>query len=306
MQNLLKVLGQIQINPLCHQVRGLLILSTGLFLLACQPVEPDQRALQAEIQQRAEKLKWGSKMGAFKSVATAKGLPILAQRYQTGEIYAVGQRVIVIQQPITGTHNWPCGLKEHEIPRIVSRHLLNWHHHATQVPGDLVNLLIRVPSRHALKQQFMAAGWSQPSLMSYLEAPWRHDNAFPVSRLFLWGRVQDLAFSRDTSLSLSHRHHLRLWQTPWQCQGDQIWLGAASRDIGIEWSRQSWRSGPTTHLIDPDLDQERQFVLNTFKPFHQTLLARAGLWEPLEGQNGNFDFYVSDGQLAWLDLDETD
>ncbi len=276
----------------------------GLLLLgACQSAEPDQRTMQTEIEQRAAQLQWGQKTGPFKSIFTSKAVPIFAQGYQHGKIYALGQRLIVIQQPTTGTHDWPCGLKEHQIPRIVSRHLLNWHHHASQVPGDLVNLLMRVPSRHALKKQFTAAGWSQPSLVSYLESPWRHDNAFPVSRLFLWGRVQDLAFSRDTSLTLSHRHHLRLWQTPWHCQGDQIWLGAASRDIGIEWSRQSWRSGPTTHLIDPDLDQERQFVLNNFNAFPHKMLARAGLWEPLEGQNGNFDFYVSDGQIAWLNLD---
>lgn len=56
------------------------------------------------------------------------------------------------------------------------------------------------------------------------------------------------------------------------------------------------------HLIDPDLDRERDFVLSSFKGFTTQHLARPGVWTPIEGLNGNLDPFVSDGQLGLIDL----
>jgi hypothetical protein len=172
-------------------------------------------------------------------------------------------------------------------------------------PGDLLNIVITTPSQTALEKAFLQAQWSKPALFAYLEAPWKHADEFPVSALYLWGRPQDLAFSRNTSLTLSHRNHLRLWKTPWSCEGQEIWVGSATQDIAIEESIWGWRSGLTTHRISPQVDQERDLVLASLasqgaRTYH---VQRNTLKLTLSGYNGNLDPYLSDGRLGWIHIE---
>ena len=76
----------------------------------------------------------------------------------------------------------------------------------------------------------------------------------PVSPLYVFGRHQDVALqkARDT---VSQRNHLRLWLAPFTIDGLQVWVGQISRDIGIKLTTQSWYL--TTHLISPEVDQDR-------------------------------------------------
>jgi hypothetical protein len=230
------------------------------------------------------------------------------QTYARGTLYLLGHQTVVVRSPENPRQEWPCAvLKDALLPTTAVRHLRGgWGHQAQALKGDWVNLLVLAPSRSQLVARFQAAGWTQPSLKAYLKSPWHEDNAFPISPLLLWSRAQDLAFSRDTCFNLSRRHHLRLWKSPWRCGASEVWMGTASRDISIEWSPFGWRGGMTTHRIDPDIDAERAFVLQTFAALHFKggYLARRGLSPPVEGLNGNLDPYVSDGQLAILDLNQ--
>lgn len=82
----------------------------------------------------------------------------------------------------------------------------------------------------------------------------------PVSSLYLFGRKQDVAFQRARG-NLSQRNHLRLWLAPFTADGRPVWIGQVSRDIGIKLTSQS--PTLTTHVIDPMVDESRQFVLES-------------------------------------------
>lgn len=78
----------------------------------------------------------------------------------------------------------------------------------------------------------------------------------PVSGLYVFGRRQDAAFQR-TRKSIHERNHLRLWLSPWRFEDKPVWLGQISRDIGV---RFTWKT-ITTHKIDPDVDETRDFLI---------------------------------------------
>jgi hypothetical protein len=82
----------------------------------------------------------------------------------------------------------------------------------------------------------------------------------PVSSLYLFGRKHDVAFQRARS-NLSQRNHLRLWLAPFTVEGRPVWVGQVSRDIGIKLTSKS--STLTTHVIDPMVDESRQFMLES-------------------------------------------
>ena len=82
----------------------------------------------------------------------------------------------------------------------------------------------------------------------------------PVSSLYLFGRPQDLAFQRARA-NLSQRNHMRLWLAPYTVEGRPVWVGQVSRDVGIKLTRKSPTF--TTHVIDPMVDEARQFLLES-------------------------------------------
>lgn len=80
----------------------------------------------------------------------------------------------------------------------------------------------------------------------------------PVSPLFLFGRSQDVALQRIRS-SIHERLHLRLWKTSLRFEAVPVWVGQVSRDIGVRFTPRTWNL--TTHRIDPDVDESREYVV---------------------------------------------
>lgn len=79
-----------------------------------------------------------------------------------------------------------------------------------------------------------------------------------VSALYLFGRSQDIALQRSRR-SINERLHLRLWLTSLLFEGQRVWLGQVSRDIGVRFTYKTWNL--TTHRVDPDLDEARDYVI---------------------------------------------
>jgi hypothetical protein len=77
----------------------------------------------------------------------------------------------------------------------------------------------------------------------------------PVSPLYLFGRKQDAAL-QEVRTNVDERNHMRLWRAPVNVNGQPVWVGQVSRDIGVK------LSGVTgiTHKIDPLVDEARLFV----------------------------------------------
>lgn len=82
----------------------------------------------------------------------------------------------------------------------------------------------------------------------------------PVSPLYAFGRSQDLALQRGRS-TINQRNHMRLWLAPFRCQGKPVWIGQVSRDIGVKITDKS--STLTTHVIDPVVDESREYLLHS-------------------------------------------
>ncbi len=78
----------------------------------------------------------------------------------------------------------------------------------------------------------------------------------PVSNLYVFGRIQDLAFEKPTN-DVQNRGHIRIWKTSALIGGQSVWVGAASYDSGIELS--STNHFPTHHIA-PTVDLERNAV----------------------------------------------
>lgn len=136
-------------------------------------------------------------------------------------------------------------------------------------PGDMVNFVL-VGSRAQVEKALGAAGWKQVDrtpaeavvriLASILDK--RAYTELPMSELFLFGRAQDFGFARAEPVAVAaERHHFRLWENPWQTSdGDDIWIGAGTHDIGFE---EDQRTGDITHKIDPEVDKERGLIAQT-------------------------------------------
>ncbi|MEO6964520.1 MAG: LssY C-terminal domain-containing protein [Acidobacteriaceae bacterium] len=86
--------------------------------------------------------------------------------------------------------------------------------------------------------------------------------AVPMSTLYLFGRPQDMAYARAEAITVvATRNHLRLWKSTETVGGSPLWVGSATHDNGFE---KDQRTGGITHHIDPDIDQERDFILASF------------------------------------------
>lgn len=82
----------------------------------------------------------------------------------------------------------------------------------------------------------------------------------PVSALYVEARCQDFALQRARQI-INERLHLRLWLTPLRYRGKPVWIGQVSRDIGVRFTLRTWNL--TTHKIDPDVDDARDYVLGS-------------------------------------------
>ena len=117
----------------------------------------------------------------------------------------------------------------------------------------------------------------------------------PVSALYVFGRAQDAAFQRARS-SINERNHLRIWLTPLRYEGKPVWIGQISRDIGVRFTAKTI----TTHKIDPDVDETREFLLEDLA--YSQGLAAFGYVKgvgaaPIDEPRGNLtgDPYFTDG-----------
>jgi hypothetical protein len=130
--------------------------------------------------------------------------------------------------------------------------------------GDPVNLV--VIGEFELILGAFAARWDESETIT-IATCWKTVRSFllgsqyrysPVSPLYLFGRSQDVALQR-TRRSINDRLHLRLWLTPLCFQGKPVWVGQVSRDIGVRFTTKVWNL--TTHRVDPDVDESRDYVI---------------------------------------------
>ncbi|HEX5430889.1 MAG TPA: LssY C-terminal domain-containing protein [Bryobacteraceae bacterium] len=131
--------------------------------------------------------------------------------------------------------------------------------------GDNTNFAV-AGSEDQVIGAFEAAGWvkvdktkKEAFLTGLLETLSKQAYVeLPMSELMLFGRSQDYGLAHAEPIQvIAQRHHLRLWKAPFKVDGEQLWAGAATHDIGFD---RDARNNGVTHKIDPDVDDERDFV----------------------------------------------
>jgi len=176
-------------------------------------------------------------------------------------------------------------------------------------PGDMVNFSI-IGTQDQVTKAFAAAGWvqvdktTQDAVLHGLVSTLSHEayTEMPMSTLYLFGRSQDLSFARAAPLEVAAiRHHLRVWKTTETVGGEPLWVGSATHDNGFE---KDQRNGGITHHIDANVDQERDFLEQSFSG--AGVLAGAAYVLPANplttaktATGGSFE---SDGRIVVMDL----
>jgi hypothetical protein len=134
--------------------------------------------------------------------------------------------------------------------------------------GDMVNFLIVGPEA-SMQKVFTTAGWVKVDadvkdtvFHGFLESMSKESYlTMPMSQLYLFGRPQDYGWAHAEPIQVvASRNHLRIWKAPFEINGQTVWVGAATHDIGFE---KDQRNNGLTHKIDPDIDLERNYVEKT-------------------------------------------
>ena len=172
------------------------------------------------------------------------------------------------------------------------------------IPGDPINVGL-VGDKDDVLCAMHAAHWYPADPITWrssveiigsvvLDRPY-HDA--PVSNLFYQGRREDLAFEKPSGKSADRRHHVRFWQVLERGEeGRPVWLGAVTfdRDVGL-----SRYTGQVTHHIAPDIDAERNGLIDDLKTAKVVLAIYevTGVGPTVNGRNGEGDRYYTDGEI---------
>jgi len=178
--------------------------------------------------------------------------------------------------------------------------------------GDPLNIAV-IGSPSDIYYSFIRAGWDETEtvrLASGLKmaaslvtgGEYRYS---PVSDLFVFSRSQDVAFQKARS-NINERNHLRLWMTSVRFEGEPVWIGQISRDIGIRFTKKTI----TTHKIDPDVDETREYLIENLA-YNQVLekfayiggVGEAAIDAPRANLTG--DPFFTDGRRAvmWISVE---
>lgn len=145
----------------------------------------------------------------------------------------------------------------------------------------------------------------------------------PFSTLYLFGRGQDLGFQKpiDGEKGAHKRHHVRFWACvpallegmhekhadfwdklyPNIDRGEVLWVGCASRDIGIIPIRHNFQ---LTHRVHENTDTERDIIVDDLRSTNYVESVRfIKSGEPISVKNRALSSRLtSDGTLAVVDL----
>ena len=182
------------------------------------------------------------------------------------------------------------------LPRRVNDQLKN--------QGDMVNFVF-IGSQQQVQGALDAANWhvadtndTKAVLDAVLNTYEQKDYlAMPMSTLYLFGRRQDFGYEQAEPIAMvASRHHFRIWKAPFTWNGQTVWAGAGTHDIGFAKDK---RNGSVTHKIDPSVDGERENIGSSLQKAGKTKSLSYYLPpNPVqEAKNATGDGYHSDGRI---------
>lgn len=178
--------------------------------------------------------------------------------------------------------------------------------------GDPINLAF-IGTKEEIIHLFSTSGWTlaEPLTlttgihMTIASILGRSYPSAPVSTLLLFNQKQTMAFEKEMDHNPRRRHHVRVWKTPenWYLPGGKTadWLAAATYDRKVGFSLFT---GQVTHKISSDVDEERDFVLDTFQETDLPLEIHTieHFTTSYHGLNGGGDAIYTDGALPFVKI----
>jgi hypothetical protein len=176
-------------------------------------------------------------------------------------------------------------------------------------PSDLLNVIL-IGSREQISEAFTAAGWTQAkpttlksrilALRSGIED--RGYSAAPMSKLYLNNTPAGMSWQKGLN-DFAKRDHIRLWKQAETLDGQEVWIGAATRDVDYAYLR---RRLTVTHRIEEDIDRERDKVARDLE--FTTCTDVVDWWDrpgsPLNARNATGDLMTTDGRLAVVKVND--
>jgi hypothetical protein len=174
-------------------------------------------------------------------------------------------------------------------------------------PSDITNIMY-IGAKEKVQQIFTEAGWATAESLnaqSGLETVRavvenRGYKEAPMSTLVLENKPPEMVYQKQLN-TFAKRHHLRIFARPEKFQGLDVWVCAATHDIGIAFSPEN---RTFIHKIDSKIDVERAKVvsdlLHTGKVKALALVERPAV--PKSSQNATGDKLETDGAMAVLQL----
>ena len=175
--------------------------------------------------------------------------------------------------------------------------------------GDMVNFVM-IGAQKDIQAALDAASWhvadtsNENAVVSAIMETYKKKDylQMPMSTLYLFGREQDFGYEMAEPIAMvASRHHFRIWKAPFDLQGQTVWVGAGTHDIGFAKDR---RNGSVTHKIDPFVDGERDNIGSSLQKANKTKTMSYYLPpNPVQGaKNATGDGYQSDGRLLVIFL----
>lgn len=168
-----------------------------------------------------------------------------------------------------------------------------------------INFIISAKDDQSLVSIFEKAGWtladkvgfkSSLKLFKYSVSNTDFPSA-PMTPSFWNKQVHDFGFEKSTETkSARQRHHARFWKTNLKTiQGDTIYVGTVSLDIGIKWL--------ITHKISPDIDTQRDLLFLDLQNTGSVLnFEKIKLVEPVLGKNFGGDQFFTNGEAYFIKM----
>jgi hypothetical protein len=177
--------------------------------------------------------------------------------------------------------------------------------------SDVTNLVF-IGSPAALDRAFAASGWLQTDelyagstfkTVKTLTGNQAYTQA-PMSVLLLDERDPVATLSKTTN-TFASRHHLRIFPTDKQYNGQTVLTSSSTQDIGIAFSK---KQKTFIHVIDEHIDNERSKVVNdlvfTGCVDHLDMVERP--WVPHDAYNSTGDRLLTDAAAAVITLNACD
>jgi hypothetical protein len=178
-----------------------------------------------------------------------------------------------------------------------------------QNQGDMVNFVL-IGSQTKVADALAAANWHvadrdvkesvlKAALETYQKKAYM---TMPMSDLYLFDRVQDFGYEQSEPYAVvASRHHFRIWKASFQYNGQEVWAGAGTHDIGFE---KDQRNGKVTHKIDPAVDGERDHIGSSLQQAGKVKMMT--YYTPpnavKEAKNATGGGYHSDGRVLVIEL----